>query len=136
MSSIHFHLCVFHLSTDRCALDWAEWSEEPDVVWMVWSLSCDLHQLAEWWTISCYQPPGGLCLDPRKGNIHNCPVVKTAVNGYAVIVSIFIMKDGKWADHMCEKTYGYICKKKASTKPTGGTQEEVNPGCKLVSNVA
>uniref|UniRef100_A0AAQ5X7Y7 Macrophage mannose receptor 1 n=1 Tax=Amphiprion ocellaris TaxID=80972 RepID=A0AAQ5X7Y7_AMPOC len=23
-------------------------------------------------------------------------------------------KDGKWADHMCEKTYGYICKKKAS----------------------
>ncbi|XP_032407990.1 macrophage mannose receptor 1 isoform X1 [Xiphophorus hellerii] len=40
-------------------------------------------------------------------------------------------KDGKWADHMCEKTYGYICKKKASTKPTGGTQEEVNTGCKL-----
>uniref|UniRef100_A0A4W6CGU1 Mannose receptor C-type 1 n=1 Tax=Lates calcarifer TaxID=8187 RepID=A0A4W6CGU1_LATCA len=26
-------------------------------------------------------------------------------------------KDGKWADHMCEKTYGYICKKKASIKP-------------------
>ncbi|XP_047205018.1 macrophage mannose receptor 1 [Girardinichthys multiradiatus] len=43
-------------------------------------------------------------------------------------------KDGKWADHMCEKTYGYICKKKASTKPSQGTQEEVNPGCKLGSS--
>ncbi|KAM4543684.1 macrophage mannose receptor 1 [Fundulus diaphanus] len=42
-------------------------------------------------------------------------------------------KDGKWADHMCEKTYGYICKKKASTTPAEGTQEEVNPGCKLGS---
>uniref|UniRef100_A0A4W6CGV2 Mannose receptor C-type 1 n=1 Tax=Lates calcarifer TaxID=8187 RepID=A0A4W6CGV2_LATCA len=42
-------------------------------------------------------------------------------------------KDGKWADHMCEKTYGYICKKKASIKPAEGTQEEVNPGCKLGS---
>uniref|UniRef100_A0A673W116 Macrophage mannose receptor 1 n=1 Tax=Salmo trutta TaxID=8032 RepID=A0A673W116_SALTR len=26
-------------------------------------------------------------------------------------------KDGKWADNLCEKTYGYMCKKKASTKP-------------------
>ncbi|XP_040922110.1 macrophage mannose receptor 1 [Toxotes jaculatrix] len=42
-------------------------------------------------------------------------------------------KDGKWADHMCEKTYGYICKKKASTKAAEGTQEEANPGCKLGS---
>ncbi|XP_035511844.1 macrophage mannose receptor 1 [Morone saxatilis] len=42
-------------------------------------------------------------------------------------------KDGRWADHMCEKTYGYICKKKASTKPGEGAQEEVNPGCKLGS---
>ncbi|XP_015232976.1 PREDICTED: macrophage mannose receptor 1 [Cyprinodon variegatus] len=42
-------------------------------------------------------------------------------------------KDGKWADHICEKTYGYICKKKASTKPLAGTHEEVNPGCKLGS---
>ncbi|XP_072234626.1 macrophage mannose receptor 1 [Leuresthes tenuis] len=42
-------------------------------------------------------------------------------------------KDGKWADHMCEKTYGYICKKKASTKPSGGIHEEVNPGCQLGS---
>uniref|UniRef100_A0A667Y143 Mannose receptor C-type 1 n=1 Tax=Myripristis murdjan TaxID=586833 RepID=A0A667Y143_9TELE len=29
-------------------------------------------------------------------------------------------KDGKWADHMCEKAYGYICKKKASTTPGQG----------------
>ncbi|XP_054607456.2 macrophage mannose receptor 1 [Nothobranchius furzeri] len=42
-------------------------------------------------------------------------------------------KDGKWADHMCEKTYGYICKKKASVKPSEGAQQEVNPGCKLGS---
>lgn len=44
------------------------------------------------------------------------------------------MQDGKWADHMCEKTYGYICKKKASTRPSEGAQEEANPGCKLVSD--
>ncbi|CAN9506368.1 unnamed protein product [Ophioblennius macclurei] len=42
-------------------------------------------------------------------------------------------KDGKWADHMCEKTYGYICKKKGSTKPAEGIQEDVNPGCKIGS---
>ncbi|XP_056290315.1 macrophage mannose receptor 1-like [Pseudoliparis swirei] len=42
-------------------------------------------------------------------------------------------KDGKWADHMCEKTYGYICKQKASTRPAEGSQEEDNPGCKLGS---
>uniref|UniRef100_A0A3Q3VSG6 Macrophage mannose receptor 1 n=1 Tax=Mola mola TaxID=94237 RepID=A0A3Q3VSG6_MOLML len=42
-------------------------------------------------------------------------------------------KDGKWADHMCEKTYGYICKKMASTKPSPGAQEETKPGCKLGS---
>uniref|UniRef100_A0A665X210 Macrophage mannose receptor 1 n=1 Tax=Echeneis naucrates TaxID=173247 RepID=A0A665X210_ECHNA len=42
-------------------------------------------------------------------------------------------KDGKWADHMCEKTYGYICKKKASIKPSEGAREEANPGCKLGS---
>ncbi|KAM4606060.1 macrophage mannose receptor 1 [Polymixia lowei] len=40
-------------------------------------------------------------------------------------------KDGKWADHMCEKEYGYICKKKGSTKLAHGTQDDVNPGCKL-----
>lgn len=42
-------------------------------------------------------------------------------------------KDGKWADHMCERTCGYICKKKASIKPAEGTHEEANPGCKLGS---
>uniref|UniRef100_A0AAQ5XFC7 Mannose receptor, C type 1a n=1 Tax=Amphiprion ocellaris TaxID=80972 RepID=A0AAQ5XFC7_AMPOC len=42
-------------------------------------------------------------------------------------------KDGKWADHMCEKTYGYICKKKASIQPPEGIQEDVNPGCKTGS---
>lgn len=52
---------------------------------------------------------------------------------YRIYVSV--IQDGKWADHMCEKTYGYICKKKASIKPAEGTQEEVNPGCKLVSDV-
>ncbi|XP_022067987.1 macrophage mannose receptor 1 [Acanthochromis polyacanthus] len=41
--------------------------------------------------------------------------------------------DGKWADHMCEKTYGYICKKKASIQPPEGIQEDVNPGCKTGS---
>ncbi|KAM7369802.1 hypothetical protein PAMP_011093 [Pampus punctatissimus] len=42
-------------------------------------------------------------------------------------------QNGKWADHMCEKTYGYICKKKASNKHAGGVHEEANPGCKLGS---
>ncbi|KAM3593597.1 uncharacterized protein V6R79_016732 [Siganus canaliculatus] len=42
-------------------------------------------------------------------------------------------KDGRWADHMCEKTFGYICKKKASIRPSGGQQEEANKGCKLGS---
>ncbi|KAK9527635.1 hypothetical protein VZT92_014181 [Zoarces viviparus] len=42
-------------------------------------------------------------------------------------------KDARWADHMCEKTYGYICKKKASTRPAEGAREEANPGCKLGS---
>nr|XP_019942865.1 PREDICTED: macrophage mannose receptor 1 [Paralichthys olivaceus] len=42
-------------------------------------------------------------------------------------------KEGSWADHMCEKTFGYICKKRASTKPPEGAQEEANPGCKLGS---
>ncbi|KAM9332480.1 macrophage mannose receptor 1-like isoform 2-T2 [Pholidichthys leucotaenia] len=40
-------------------------------------------------------------------------------------------KYGKWSDHLCEGIYGYICKKKASTKPSEGTHMEVNPGCKL-----
>eukprot|EP00066_Takifugu_rubripes_P017013 XP_011606279.1 PREDICTED: macrophage mannose receptor 1 [Takifugu rubripes] len=40
-------------------------------------------------------------------------------------------KEGRWVDHMCEKTYGYLCKKKASTRPNGGIQEDINPGCKL-----
>lgn len=42
-------------------------------------------------------------------------------------------KDGKWADHICEKAHGYICKMKASTKPAGGLHEETNPGCKIGS---
>ncbi|XP_061778196.1 macrophage mannose receptor 1 [Nerophis ophidion] len=40
-------------------------------------------------------------------------------------------KDGRWADHVCENAYGYICKKKASSKLAEGTHEETNPGCKL-----
>ncbi|CAL9698126.1 unnamed protein product [Knipowitschia caucasica] len=42
-------------------------------------------------------------------------------------------QDGKWGDHMCEKPFGYICKKKALRKPAEGTHEEINPGCKLGS---
>ncbi|XP_068437743.1 macrophage mannose receptor 1 [Clinocottus analis] len=42
-------------------------------------------------------------------------------------------KDGKWADHMCEKTYGYICKKKASIRPAEGSQEATDTGCKMGS---
>ncbi|XP_061614123.1 macrophage mannose receptor 1 isoform X1 [Phyllopteryx taeniolatus] len=42
-------------------------------------------------------------------------------------------KDGRWADHMCEKAYGYICKKKASSKAAEGTHQESNLGCKLGS---
>ncbi|KAG9348011.1 hypothetical protein JZ751_004030 [Albula glossodonta] len=38
-------------------------------------------------------------------------------------------KDGKWADSLCEKEHGYICKKKASTRPAGAP-EDVSPGCK------
>ncbi|MBN3307386.1 MRC1 protein, partial [Amia calva] len=37
-------------------------------------------------------------------------------------------EEGKWADHVCEKPYGYICKKKASTHPQG-SPEVVSPGC-------
>ncbi|XP_059901555.1 macrophage mannose receptor 1 [Gadus macrocephalus] len=39
-------------------------------------------------------------------------------------------KEGKWADQGCEKEYGYICKKTASTKQPGGPHEVLNPGCK------
>lgn len=42
-------------------------------------------------------------------------------------------KDAMWADHTCEKPYGYICKKKASTRPSGGAHDVTNPGCKLGS---
>uniref|UniRef100_A0A669DCS4 Macrophage mannose receptor 1 n=1 Tax=Oreochromis niloticus TaxID=8128 RepID=A0A669DCS4_ORENI len=42
-------------------------------------------------------------------------------------------KDGKWADHTCEKSHGYMCKKKASAKPIGGSLAEVNKGCTLGS---
>ncbi|XP_073715682.1 macrophage mannose receptor 1 isoform X3 [Misgurnus anguillicaudatus] len=37
-------------------------------------------------------------------------------------------KEGKWSDHLCESTHGYICKKKASTKPEG-SPEVISPGC-------
>lgn len=65
--------CAFKpLSADRCALDWPEWPEEPDAVWMVWSLPRYLHPVADWWAISCHQPPGRLCPHQRKGNTHSC----------------------------------------------------------------
>ncbi|XP_073715685.1 macrophage mannose receptor 1 [Misgurnus anguillicaudatus] len=37
-------------------------------------------------------------------------------------------EEGKWSDHLCESTHGYICKKKASTKPEG-SPEVISPGC-------
>ncbi|CAL8313738.1 unnamed protein product [Merluccius merluccius] len=39
-------------------------------------------------------------------------------------------EEGRWADQVCEKENGYICKKKASSKPAGGAHEDVNRGCK------
>uniref|UniRef100_A0A8B9LTS7 Mannose receptor, C type 1a n=1 Tax=Astyanax mexicanus TaxID=7994 RepID=A0A8B9LTS7_ASTMX len=42
-------------------------------------------------------------------------------------------KDGKWADHMCEKEHDFICKKKASIKPAG-SHEVISPGCPAVSH--
>ncbi|KAJ8277624.1 hypothetical protein GJAV_G00077700 [Gymnothorax javanicus] len=38
-------------------------------------------------------------------------------------------KEGKWADSLCEKEYGYVCKKKASIRPAGAP-DDVSPGCK------
>lgn len=43
-----------------------------------------------------------------------------------------LVQEAKWADHTCEKAYGYVCKKRASIKPSGGAQGETNRGCKLV----
>ncbi|XP_051944921.1 macrophage mannose receptor 1-like [Xyrauchen texanus] len=37
-------------------------------------------------------------------------------------------KEGKWADYSCETELGYICKKKASSKPDGAP-EVISPGC-------
>uniref|UniRef100_A0AAR2LBX1 Macrophage mannose receptor 1 n=1 Tax=Pygocentrus nattereri TaxID=42514 RepID=A0AAR2LBX1_PYGNA len=37
-------------------------------------------------------------------------------------------KEGKWADHMCEKEHDFICKKKASSKPAG-SPDIISPGC-------
>ncbi|KAM9441427.1 macrophage mannose receptor 1-like [Clarias gariepinus] len=37
-------------------------------------------------------------------------------------------KEGKWADQTCGKEYGYMCKKKASTK-SDGSPELISPGC-------
>ena len=48
------------------------------------------------------------------------------------LYSVLLTQDGSWADHMCEKSFGYICKKKASTKPPEGAEQDANPGCKLV----
>ncbi|XP_051524380.1 macrophage mannose receptor 1-like isoform X1 [Myxocyprinus asiaticus] len=37
-------------------------------------------------------------------------------------------KEGKWADYTCEAELGYICKKKASSRPNGAP-EVISPGC-------
>uniref|UniRef100_A0AAY4AAK8 Macrophage mannose receptor 1 n=1 Tax=Denticeps clupeoides TaxID=299321 RepID=A0AAY4AAK8_9TELE len=39
-------------------------------------------------------------------------------------------KGGKWMDYMCESQFGYICKKKASTKATDG-QSVQSTGCQM-----
>ncbi|KAM9827488.1 macrophage mannose receptor 1 [Neosynchiropus ocellatus] len=38
-------------------------------------------------------------------------------------------KDGGWADNMCDKSFGYICKKKASNKPVEGDHKPTSTGC-------
>ncbi|XP_076014204.1 macrophage mannose receptor 1 [Genypterus blacodes] len=38
-------------------------------------------------------------------------------------------KDGRWADHMCEREYGFICKKLGVTNPEQGTPVQASQGC-------
>ncbi|NP_001410655.1 macrophage mannose receptor 1b precursor [Danio rerio] len=39
-------------------------------------------------------------------------------------------EEGKWADDVCEKKYGFICKRKTSTKASNNDTVVTNPGCK------
>uniref|UniRef100_A0A8C1ZAP3 Mannose receptor, C type 1b n=1 Tax=Cyprinus carpio TaxID=7962 RepID=A0A8C1ZAP3_CYPCA len=39
-------------------------------------------------------------------------------------------EEGKWADDICESTYGFICKKKASSKASNNDTVVTSPGCK------
>lgn len=134
----YWHLAFKTFSGNRYALDRLERSEEPDAIWMVRSLPCYLHQVEKWWTIPCCQPPRRLCPHHWKGNTHysQSTILILLCNHTSFFSSEILLKqDGKWADHMCEKTNGYICKKKASITPGEGAREEANPGCKLVGDV-
>ena len=88
--------CVFWtLSTDGCSLDWLERSEEPDAVWMVRSLACDLHAVGDWWAVSCHQPPGGLCPYQRKGNTNHCPKAKATKKSDDIIRAVLFFDTGR-----------------------------------------
>ncbi|XP_067309694.1 macrophage mannose receptor 1-like [Pseudorasbora parva] len=39
-------------------------------------------------------------------------------------------EEGKWADDICEKKYGFICKKKSSSKASNNDTVISSPGCK------
>ncbi|XP_072544729.1 macrophage mannose receptor 1-like [Salminus brasiliensis] len=39
-------------------------------------------------------------------------------------------EEGKWADQNCQKSYGYICKKKPHTQPSTNDTAVTSPGCK------
>ncbi|XDV27429.1 hypothetical protein PO909_030963 [Leuciscus waleckii] len=39
-------------------------------------------------------------------------------------------EEGKWADDICENKYGFICKKKASSKASNNDTVVTSPGCK------
>uniref|UniRef100_A0A3B1JA80 Mannose receptor, C type 1b n=1 Tax=Astyanax mexicanus TaxID=7994 RepID=A0A3B1JA80_ASTMX len=39
-------------------------------------------------------------------------------------------EEGKWADQICQKKYGYICKKKSHLQPSTNDTAVTNPGCK------
>lgn len=48
------------------------------------------------------------------------------------ISNFFLTQNGYWADHVCEKKAGYICKRKGTSK-IAGEKEITAAGCKKVS---
>lgn len=49
-----------------------------------------------------------------------------------VISFFFLAQNGYWADYVCEKKAGYICKRKPISQVTG-EKEITDAGCKKVS---